>query len=386
MKAVEVERVTFPDWQHEFKMVITTIRGFINALAAGETEIAFNPDNLPTSKEVSAISQWLLQSPVKKLDFRHGFSSTEQYSSILTTLNHQQLEYLAFNANDCDLKTLTAIVDFVSRANAQRIQLKTISLDFLSNGGSVQGRIKRAKILDRLFNLRYCPAVIIRWADFIAIDFEHFGFGNCRRLTIKSNTWDDISYQAFLARLIESKVKYLNVGGLRSPKGIQKLLDALSQMQVIALRLDLRDVSMKHEEVICGLLQCRGLKYLSLSEYPMMSEDILEALVTSRLRYLQIDNGRLEANLAELTLRNISLCGFNDGSIGSDYFRRNMAIQKVIRHCAYTLLMIKKYRPDSLFRILNADVVRMIAGMLLDTSYELMWLNVCPKEWTLNLA
>jgi hypothetical protein len=378
MKPINVERVTFPEWHHKFKLTIKTTKGFVNALVAGESQISFKPDSLPTLTDILEISRWLLQSQATKLDFRCRFSSTQEYLSILTTLNHERLKYLAFNVNDASLEVLRDIVDFVSRANSVRLQLKTISLDFLNYGGSVQGRIKRAKILDKLFNIRYCPSIIVRWTDFNATDFEHFNFGNCRRLTIKSNAWDDSSYHAFLVRLVESKVTYLNFGVLRTPKSIQKLLDALSRTRVISLRLNFKGATMKYEEVICGLLQCRHLKYLSLWEYPMMSQDILEALVTSRLRYLEIGNGHIESSIKELTLKNISLCAFGDTSIGSEYFQRNMAIQKTIRQCAYTLLLIKNYRLHSIFKLLNADVVRMIVRMVLDSSHESVWLAVAP--------
>jgi len=384
MKPVKTERVTFPDGNRKFKntIILMTVQGLVNAIAAGETEIDF--ESALTSEQVLDVSRWLLDSQVVKLSFKRAFQRPQDYKNILTALNHEKIEYLNFNGNTCDLDAFVAIVDFVSRANSNKLQLQTLGLEFLSVGALLCRNFQALEALKRLFNLRYCPFVILKWNRLTESHFKHFDFGNCCRLTFMKNMGKGIDFRAFLERLRDSRITHLNFGVLQASKAVEELADILPKTRIVSLRLDLVNVSMDYEKGICQLLQCRQLRYLSLFKYPGMTNNIWAALATSRLRYLQIDNGTLRTRIDELKLRNISLCGFNDSNFEVEYFQRNISIQKIIRRCAYTLMMIKRFRLDSIFKGVDINVVKMIVERLLETSHELVWMNVLPMHHAPN--
>lgn len=374
MKNLEAAPETFPKWHHDFKTTLTKTGNFINALVAEAPEISFVPSTKVPSETIKAISHWLVDRSPIKLDLSCNFPTEMDFLAIIASLDKDRLEYLELNCTTASIEVLTAIVDFVATANAQHMKLKVLGLNSLS----MDNRTLKCQQLNRLFNLQYCPAIILRWSNFVERDFEALDFGNCQKLTLTQHNWSIGDFAGFLSCLHKSRITHLHIGVLKTDVAIRLLVSALPLTKVIALRLVLHGTSSIYEDGICQILQSPKLKYLSMTRCNFTTA-VYETIKSCRLRYIGVDGLSIKIYPTQLFYDNIKLCGFNDSSVETQFYQRNMLIQATIRHCAYTLLLIKRFRPESVFQHLDINVVKIIASMLLDSSHELVWLEAVPK-------
>lgn len=342
------ELETFPIWEHNFT-------------------VSLNPKTFASTVKAA-------NNPTDSALRFSGFEYEAELFIVLATLEQLCIRHLSFNGENLTAEMLMAIGDFVTMVNIDHQQLQSLELSFLTWSHNSPSHNLRVQAFNRLFSLQYCPAVIFRWCYLQAEQFTGLNLGNCRKVTILQIKWSEPFFHDFLLRFIGSKITHLVIGELDVSSQVGRLIAILPQTKIIALRLQVRD-KLSHNDVF-KLLSIWQLRYLSVSRCPSYENATRHSMERSRCRYIKLNNLKINDRFRELAETNISLCGFDDNKQPPPFLERNLIIQATIWRCAYTLLMIKRFRLQSVFRFVDVNVVKRIVEMVLDTSHELIWLNV----------
>lgn len=327
-------------------------------------------------------------------------SGVEHIKHLTLTLDYINPAYLTyFNGHLTHLKetNFRRIVNFLKRAPLEEIHFEQC-LDTLDD--------KMVFILNEILAMPKCPNVFIGYQPFTEQGIKTLNLGNCTKLSVpgcfdimvdRLGPADD-TIISFIKMLPMSKITHLDLGHTIFNGNILKhLIDILPSTSIIALSLNACQLEWEFLANVPHLFANPKLKYLDLSYFTREKRKNFAfyiALANSKLKQINLSLLNQDIKPIENILfkNNITLIGFNDNNkfsyqcdiifeddmrLGfSKFLQRNILIQEIIKRSALTILMIKKYRLESIFRPIDINVVKIIARMVLDTNNDLIWLNL----------